>query len=270
MLSRAFNSNNSHFISATHFALWSRATADLFLGGAKMFCCLLGFALHCSQQVWETQMRGPTILCHLISVVATHSGSTSGAGSPWNSMASSSVHKHVRLSPLAESGADLREPREMWHPAAAWFLSLLSIVCRCSLRLSHLSQKRNDPGSRCHFFIRTDAFGNNFGNVLGRILSSFHTQKQILCRILSLSCTQKQIFLSHLSFSSISSLLYPPPILCFFSLPQTKNRCLKSKGVLSGCTVWMDFKYMDLDTPLFLSILSVKSSWALLPVRSKF
>lgn len=150
-------------------------------------------------------------------------------------------------------GDDLREPREMWHPAAAWSLSLLSIVCMCSLRLSPLSQKRNDPGSRFYFFIRTDAFGNNFG----RILSLFHTQKQILCRILSLSGTQKQIVLSYLSFTSTSSLLYPPSIFCFFSLSQTNNRCLKSKDLLSGCTIWMDIKYMDLDTPLFLSILSI-------------
>lgn len=103
------------------------------------------------------------------------------------------------------------------------------------------------------FFIRTDDFGNNFG----RILSLFHPQKQILCRILSLSGTQKQIVLSYLSFTSTSSLLYPPSILCFFSLLQTNNRCLKSKDLLSGCTIWMDIKYMDLDTPLFLSILSI-------------
>lgn len=111
-------------------------------------------------------------------------------------------------------GADLREPRETWHPAAARFLSLLCIVCMCSLRLSPLSQKKNDPGSRFHF-IRTDDFGNNFGNVLGGILTLFHTQKQILCRILSLSCSQKQIFLCPFYFTSISSLLYLPSVfLC--------------------------------------------------------
>lgn len=88
--------------SVPHSALWSRAVAVLFLGGAKMLCCLLGFALHFSHLVWEAQMRGLTILWHLIPVAATHSGSTSGNGSPWSSTTSFSVHKHVRLSPLAE------------------------------------------------------------------------------------------------------------------------------------------------------------------------
>lgn len=89
-------------IPVLHSAPWSRAMALWLLGGAKGLCCLLGFALHCSQQVWEAQMRGVTMLWHLISVAATHSGSSSGDGSPWNSTASAGVHKHVRLSASAE------------------------------------------------------------------------------------------------------------------------------------------------------------------------
>lgn len=60
-------------------------------------------------------------------------------------------------------------------------------------------------------------------------------------------------------YLSLPHLLFciPPSILCFFSLSQTNNRCLKSKDLLSGCTIWMDIKYIDLDTPLFLSILSI-------------
>lgn len=44
-------------------------------------------------------------------------------------------------------------------------------------------------------------------------------------------------------------------ILPLFFLSASNNRCLNR--CFSGCTIWMDFKYMDLDTPLFLVILSV-------------
>lgn len=79
----------------------------------------------------------------------------------------------------------------------------------CNLRLSALSQETKGPGSGLMIFIRTDAFVNNFGNILGRILSLSHTQKQT--------------FLSHFSFIFISSLVS----FLLFSVPGTECGCLR-------------------------------------------
>lgn len=153
-------------------------------------------------------------------------------------------------------GDDLREPREMWHPAAAWFLSLLNIVCMCSLRLSPLSQKRNDPGSR--FFLSELMLAETTLEIIWAEFCPCSTHRRRFCAEFC-PCQAHRSRLFFPIYLSLPHLLFciPPSILWFFSLSQTNNRCLKSKDLLSGCTIWMDIKYIDLDTPLFLSILSI-------------